>query len=179
MTQLVLKAASGDPAVAFKEVIVDCDNKGVVLHGNSPRRPLKEKQAQADGLRCFKQLINEQRAEIKMEWVPSHQDDEKPWNKCTLKERMNIKVDRLAKAALLSAIQHHDYMESGFPGEHITVAADGVKVTGSLKLAIGRSHGSKVAQQLYEEESILAHDDFSLVWWDGVEAVMQRYPKPG
>ena len=177
MTQLVLRAASCDPTLAFKEVTVDCDNKGVVLHGNSAWRPLKEKQAQADVLRCFKQLINEQHAEIKMEWVPSHQDDEKSWTKCTLKEKINIKVDRLAKTALLSAIQHNEYIESGFPGEHITVVADGMKVTGSLKLAIERSHGSKVAQQLYDEESILARNDFHLVWWDGVGAVMRRYPK--
>jgi hypothetical protein len=34
-----------------------CDNMGVVLHGNDSRHPLLEKQAQADVLQYFKQLI--------------------------------------------------------------------------------------------------------------------------
>ena len=60
MTQLVLKAASQDPMLQYKEVTVDCNNKRVVLHGNSPQRVLKEKQAQANVLQVFKWTINEQ-----------------------------------------------------------------------------------------------------------------------
>ena len=125
MTQLVLKAASQNPNWSYATVTVDCDNKGVVLHGNSPRRALKEKQAQADVLRVFKRLINEQPGQVTMEWVPSHQDDTKLWHNCTLKEKINIKVDRLAKAALIAAVAENVYVNSGFPGEYITVATDG------------------------------------------------------
>ena len=119
----------------YKEVTVECNNKGVVLHGNSPQRALKEKQAQVDVLRVFKLTINEQQSAVKTEWVPSHQDDEKSWNQCTLKEEINIKVDKLAKASLIADIAENEYVDSGFPREHITVSIDGCKVTGSLKKA--------------------------------------------
>jgi len=58
MTQLVLKAASQDPRLHYRTVTVDYDNKGVVIHGNSPQWPLKENQAQADVLRVLKRVIN-------------------------------------------------------------------------------------------------------------------------
>ena len=112
-----------------------------------------------------------------MEWVPSHQDNKKPWAKCTLKERINIKVARLAKTSLIAAIAGNEYIDSGFPGEHITASSGGRKVTGSLKKAFERSWGAKQARALYHEESILADHDFNLIWWDGIGAVMHRYPK--
>ena len=174
MTQLVLKAASQDPRLHYKAVTVDCDNRGVVLHGKSPQRPLKEKQVKADVLRVFKRVINEHQFVVKMEWVPSHQDDTKSWAQCTLKERINIKVDKLAKTSLIAAIADKEYIDSGFPGEYITVSADGRKVTGSLKTVIERHWGAKQAQQLYNEELILANSDFNLIWWDGVGAVMHQ-----
>ena len=58
LTQLVLSAASQDTSLKYMEVTVDCDNNGVVLHGNSPHWALKENQAQADVLRVFKRLIS-------------------------------------------------------------------------------------------------------------------------
>ena len=107
-----------------------------------------------------------------MEWVPSHQDDEKSWDQCTLKEKINIKVDRLAKTSLVAAIADNVYIDSGFPGEHITVSTDGRKVTGSLKKAFERYWGAKQARKLYHDESILTGYDFNLIWWDGIGAVM-------
>ena len=59
LTQLVLSTASQDISLQYMEVTVDCNNNGVVLHGNFPHRALKEKQAQADGLRVFKCLVSE------------------------------------------------------------------------------------------------------------------------
>ena len=77
LTQLILKAASkGLSTLPRPTVVVDCDNKGVVLHGNSAGRSLKEKQAQADVLRIFKQAILGQPFDVVMTWVPSHQDDQ-------------------------------------------------------------------------------------------------------
>ena len=46
--QLVLREASRDSALAYAYMVVDCDNKGVVLHGNSACRSLKEKKSQVD-----------------------------------------------------------------------------------------------------------------------------------
>ena len=59
----------------------------------------------------------------------------------------------------------------------ITVSTDGRKVTGSLKIALERYWGAKQAHKLYRDKSIVADNDFNLIWWDGVGAVMHRYPK--
>ena len=57
MIQLVLRAASRDQDLAYHQVVVNCDNIGVVGHGNNPDDPLPEKQTQADTLRCLKQYM--------------------------------------------------------------------------------------------------------------------------
>ena len=53
VVQLVLRAASQNRASPYAPVRIDCDNDGVVKHGNKPLRKLKGKQAQSDILRCF------------------------------------------------------------------------------------------------------------------------------
>jgi hypothetical protein len=45
----------------------------------------------------MKQLITRQPFVIKFLYVQSHSDDIKEWSACTIKERMNIKVNHLAK----------------------------------------------------------------------------------
>ena len=178
MTQLILKAASqGLTTLPRPTVVVDCDNKGVVLHGNSAARALKEKQPQADVLRVFKQLILGQPFNVVMTWVPSHQDDQKSWGSCTLKERMNIKVDRLAKLALISGVAEQRFIHSVFPDELIRVTTGGIKVTGSLKKSFERHWGYKEGQALFHHASIVNSADFHLIWWDGVERAMSAYPK--
>ena len=51
MVQLV---PSENWASPYSPVQIDCNDDGVVKHGNAPGRKLKEKQAQSDFLRCFK-----------------------------------------------------------------------------------------------------------------------------
>jgi hypothetical protein len=45
---------------AIPLVVVDCDNNGVVSHGNAPLRSLPTNQTQADVLCTFKQLVSAQ-----------------------------------------------------------------------------------------------------------------------
>ena len=59
MIQLILRAASQRRSSPYHPAPVECDNMGVVTHGNSTRRALPEKQAQADVLRCLKSLVLE------------------------------------------------------------------------------------------------------------------------
>ena len=64
MVQLVLRAATQSRLSApYRPVVIECDNAGVVSHGNTPRRGLKEKQVHADALRYLKQLISESPAD--------------------------------------------------------------------------------------------------------------------
>ena len=125
MAQLVLRAASRALSTRYPSTAVDCDNQGVVIHGNSPRRPLKEKQPQVDVLRVFKRLVMEQPFRVDYCWVPSHQDEKKPWAQCTLKERINVKVDRLCKAALIDGVSSGVYIESVFTFEQVRIHAGG------------------------------------------------------
>ncbi len=57
LVQLVLRSASQDRGVAYTAQRIDCDNEGVVKHGNTASHPLKEKQPQSDLLRYLKHLI--------------------------------------------------------------------------------------------------------------------------
>ncbi len=121
----------------------DCDNNGVVLHGSSPFRPLSGTQTQADVLRVMKRLITHQPFIIKFKYVVSHSDNRKDWASCTIKERLNIKVDHLAKQALLHAHLCNAYFDGCFPAEDFWVYTSGCKVIGptnpSLKMHWGRS----------------------------------------
>jgi hypothetical protein len=50
MMQLILNAAASGYHTAITLVIMDCDNNGVVSHGNAPLRSLPTNQTQADVL---------------------------------------------------------------------------------------------------------------------------------
>ena len=97
MTQLILHAAAASYHGTIPPVVVDCDNNGVVIHGNNSIRPLPSNQSQADLLRTFKNLVSSQTFQVQYKYVASHADNRKKWRDCSLKERINIKVDRLAK----------------------------------------------------------------------------------
>ena len=59
LIQLVLRAASQTPNSVYEPVDIDCDNQGVVTHGNTSTCVLKAKQQQADILHSFKKLVTE------------------------------------------------------------------------------------------------------------------------
>ena len=77
LIQVVLIAASQKRPSPYRLAVVECDNNGVVTHGNSPGQGLKERQAQEDALRIFKQLITDHPFEVSYKWVKAHQDDMK------------------------------------------------------------------------------------------------------
>lgn len=99
----------------YKNVTVNCDSKGVVIHGNEAFRPLFGKQVQADVLQCMKQYIRENPFEVEYEWVKAHQDDVKGWDDLTLKEKLNCRVDKLAKKALRASLLEDDCITSKIP----------------------------------------------------------------
>ncbi len=57
MTQLILKAAATGYKGKVPSVGADCNNNGVITHGNTPNIPLQTNQTQADLLRIFKNLV--------------------------------------------------------------------------------------------------------------------------
>jgi hypothetical protein len=60
MMQLILNAAASKCHDAIPLVMVDCDNNGVVSHGNEPLRRFPTNQSQADILCVFKNIISAQ-----------------------------------------------------------------------------------------------------------------------
>jgi hypothetical protein len=103
MTQLILNAASSSYKDCIPPVVVDCDNNEVVSHGNTPLWSLPTNQPHADVLHMFKHHVLIQPFPVKLKYVQSHAYKTKKWQDCTLKEQINIKVDRLAKKALKAA----------------------------------------------------------------------------
>ncbi len=77
MTQLILKAAATGYKGKIPCVGADCDNNGVVTHGNTPHTPLSTNQTQADLLRVFKNIVSKQSFSVKYKYVQSHADDSK------------------------------------------------------------------------------------------------------
>ena len=59
VAQLIIQAASHGSSAQYQSVKIYCDNHGVLSHGSNPSSSLGEKQAQADLLRCLKQLVRE------------------------------------------------------------------------------------------------------------------------
>ena len=75
MTQLILKAAATGYNGMIPRVGADCDNNGIVSHGNMPHIPLSTNQTQAELLRVFKNLVLNQSFTLKYKYVQSHGDD--------------------------------------------------------------------------------------------------------
>ncbi len=115
MTQLILNAASSSYKVCINPVVVNCDNNGVMSHGNTPLRSLPTNQPQAYVLCVFKHLVLIQPFPVELKYVQSHADKTKKWQDCTLKEWINIKVDRLAKKALKAAQCTGQFIGGTFP----------------------------------------------------------------
>ncbi len=153
MTQLILHAASSKYHGKIPLVHVDCDNNGVVSHGNAPFRALPTNQSQADVLGTFKRLISIQKFQVKFKYVQSHADNTKRWKDCTLKERIDIKVDGLAKKALKSAHYTREFIEGTFPNEQIWITMGEKKATGPLRLELEEYWGRSSARKFFTKKT--------------------------
>jgi hypothetical protein len=65
MTQLILYTAATSYHDTILPVLVDCDNNGVVIHGNNSLQPILTNQSQADLLQVFKHLVLSQPFRVK------------------------------------------------------------------------------------------------------------------
>ena len=75
----------------------------------------------------FKNLVSSHTFRVQYKYVPSHADNKKKWLDCSLKERINIKVDRLAKKALKAAHCPGKYIKSSYPNKQIWIILGGRK----------------------------------------------------
>jgi hypothetical protein len=177
MTQLILNAAASTYHGTIPPDVVDCDNNGVVSHGNNPLLPLPTNQSQADILPVFKNLVSIQPFCIQYKYVQSHANDTKRWQNYTLKECINIKVDRLAKKTLKAAHSTGKFVGSSFSNEQLWITMGGKKVTGSLRNELEDFWGHSTTKKNFHEKGIVPSAHFNFVWWLGYEWVISGYPK--
>jgi hypothetical protein len=131
MMQLILHAAAASYHGTIPPVMVDCDNNGIVFRGNNSSRPLPTSQSQVDLLQIFKNLVSSHTFRVQYKYVTSHADNKKKWQYCSLKERINIKVDRLVNKALKAGLCTGQYIRSSFPNEQIWITLGGRKAMGT------------------------------------------------
>jgi hypothetical protein len=109
---------------------------GVVRHGNSPLRPMLERQPQADLLRYYKGLMASSGIRGKMEHVYRHSDEYISETEMSHNQRIKCRADKLATSALVAAVDTNHFITSIFPSEKVCVEISGTRVTGSPKSAI-------------------------------------------
>ncbi len=144
--QLILRAAVQSRMGPHPLTIEDCDSNGIVKHSNTPFRPLLSTQSNADVLRIMKHMILDHPFCLKFLYVASHSNDTKKWEECSLKERINIKVDHLAIKALLAAHASNQYFDGVFPLEDFQFHTDGRKLTGPTKTSLEEHWGRAKAK---------------------------------
>jgi hypothetical protein len=153
-----------------------CDKKGVVHHGNHPRRPMPMKQSQADVLRYYKKLVRDAPFKCRMYHVFGHLDELLSLSELTIEEKINICCDQMAEEALHQSSRSHRYISRVFPEEDLVFCVDGVKISGATTPAISRHWGDEQAREHYHSKGILDRDLFDEVYWDGIEQVMKQSP---
>ncbi len=154
-----------------------CDNMGVILHGNNVRRLLLEKQAHADVLWYFKQLILESRIGCTMVHVHGHMDKHLRHDQLMLLQLVNICADKLASKALIAALETQKFIKDLFPSEGVTLLIESKRITGSPKSAITHLWGEQVAQELFHRRGMFDTNGFPFVYWEGMDKVMQGFPE--
>ena len=86
LAQWILLAAVKGRMGLHPTVAEDCNNNGIVLHGNKPFCPLPGSQTQLDVLQVMKCLTTHQPFAVYFLYVASHSDDVKEWSECTIQE---------------------------------------------------------------------------------------------
>jgi hypothetical protein len=138
MKQLILNAAASKGHDTIPLVVVDCDNNGVVSQGNKPLCPFPTNQSHADILCVFKNLISAQSFHVRYKYMMSHANDTKRWQDCSLNEQIKIKVDNLAKKALMAAHSTGKCIKSAFQNEQFWISmGGGGEGDGFLEVAVG------------------------------------------
>ncbi len=163
LMQLILRAASTGTMGPFPVLNKDCDNNGVVLHGNNFTKPLPASQKQADVLRVMKRLLSGHMFSIKFLYVQSHTDDTKKLHECTKEELMNIIVDDLAQSALRNASLTNTFFDGIYPNEDFIVTMSGMKITGPIGSSLDTLWGRQEAQRFFNCKNIVHAHNFDLI----------------
>jgi hypothetical protein len=168
-------AITGRNVLGHGALTVGCDNMGVVWQGNSPQRPMLEKQPQSDVLRYFKGLMASSRIGGWMQHMYGHTDKYLLEAKMSPAQQVNCRADKLATAALIAAVEANEFNSSIFLSEKVCIEIAGEQVTGSPKNAITELWGEQIARALYDRGGVVSKDNFPFVYWEGMEHVLKLF----
>ena len=175
--QLLIKfAVESHDVVGHKPLRIGCDNMGVVKHGNNQKRPLTEKQCQADLLRFLKHLIGLSRVGGKLRHVHAHCGKYTHQEDMTLDQCINVCAGEIVGKALIAAIEENNLITSVFPLEKIVLQVAGRQVSGSHKAAILELWGEHVARDLFHRWKVVHRQLFPMIYWEGMLQVMKSFP---
>ena len=176
---LVMKAVCGedrDPMIdanTLPKGDAFCDNMGVVKHGNVPNKTLSEKQVQADILGHLKYLLRIIRAKFKFAHVRGHIDKVLTASQRNFQQNLQVKMDKKATAILVKVVtEDTGYIKTSFPFERVIMFCGNQRVTASATDAIYEWTSRQTAKALYDERDIVPAEYFELVYWKGMENVM-------
>jgi hypothetical protein len=110
-----------------------------------------------------------------MQHVYEHADKYLSKSKMPPAQQVNCQADKLATAALITAVESNEYILSIFLSEKVCVEISGERVTGSPKNAITLLWGEQVAQALYDRWGVVSTVNFPFIYWEGMERVMKLF----
>jgi hypothetical protein len=152
---LIDAAIQSNPTIAStipleRRITFYCDNRGIVLHGNSPNEALKDDQVQSDLLRLLKSYSRSIICRPHWVHVHGHSDDNIPFE-LLLPQQLNTRCDKLTKQYLRQAILNDYYSPAAFPNEDIVISVNSVKVRSAVKEMVYKQWGKKKAKALFEK----------------------------
>ena len=154
-----------------------CDNMGVIHHTSHPDASTSSKQPQADVLLAFTNNLKMSSLHWQYHHVLSHLDDTSEFKDLSLPEKLNVLADKLAKDALLEAIDKSQFCKPFYPNEHMRIVIDGEKITATIKSTLYTSWGRRIARDLFARKEIIPAHLFELVNWTGLHLTMKILPQ--
>jgi hypothetical protein len=146
-TELIIKVAiTGGNVLGHGPLTMGCNNMGVVQHGNSPWRPMLEKQPQSVVLRYFKGLMALSRIGGRMHHVYGHADEYLLEAEMSPAQRVNCWADKLATLSLMAMVETYEFISSMFPPKRSSQRLPGNGLRGPPKmqsLSFGESRWCK------------------------------------
>jgi hypothetical protein len=163
--------------ISNRTVKLYCDNLGVINHALHPESTLKTNQPQADILLMFTHNLATTTVPWSYQHVYGHLDETIRFQSLSLPEQLNVMADKLAKDALLEAVETGQYCKPYFPHESIRLLVNRHKATTSIKAHLYKEWGREVAKDLFHQKQIIQQQHFDYVHWDGLRLAMTQLPQ--
>ncbi len=131
---------------------VICDGKLALIQSSKQCRRVSPGTPQADLFRALRSIHQEiPGADLKYEWVKSHQDTRLSWRCLTLEEQLNTTCNTLANSAVTRCLTRQSQQDGPnlLPFKRSAVVIDGIKITSQIAPTVRFAFGKVDAQRFY------------------------------